>query len=512
MKKIFPQPSRRWLTGAAAGLVAFTPGAKLSAAVQVLSGDLPLRRAADLKLFSAGYDYVLGTSLDLFVEAARPRDAAECEARILGEIERLRGILSTYDPASEISRVLAGAPVASVELAELLAVYETWSTRTQGLITPRLGGVIVAWREAARTGQLPEAAALTQAARRARAFNVDALGKSFIIDRAVAVARRFASGGLINLGGDIRAWGDSAWTIGVADPRNPADNAAPLTRFTLRDAAVATSGGYARFFDVGGRRFSHLIDPRTLWPCEAGGSATVVARDCVTANALSTAASIGGPAAGATLAAAHGATGYLFGDAAGNNVGGGLIAPAAANGLAPAPSAAPVAPQEAPVAAAHWPAGFQLTLPVILKKHAAGPSPGGGPRPKEIYRPYVVVWVEDAKGKVVRTITVWGTDERYQRKLTTWTNELGRSNESALVTARATRPPGSYTVVWDGKDDVGRRLPMGTYKISLELCREEGHHVFGEATVHCTTEPVTASMTETAESDASTVAYGLPPT
>ena len=501
MKRIPLQHSKRWLTGAAAGLATFTGGERVVGATWVDVSD-SIRRAATLDRFHGGYENILGTSLDLIVETARPAEAAECEARLLGEIERLRRILSTYDPASEISRVMAGAPIVSPELAELLAAYDDWAARTDGLVSLHLGGVIATWREAARTGRLPDRTALVEAAQHTRAFNVDALGKGFIIDRAVAVARRIAPGGLVNLGGDLRAWGETAWPVAVADPRNPAENAPPLARFTLREAAVATSGGYARNFTVGGKRFSHLVDPRSFWPLDPGGSATVVARDGVTANALSTAASIGGAAAGARLAQAHGSPGYLFAEADGRTVSGGLIVTAMATDTAPPPrsEAGAAAEKAAPVVAeAKWPEGFQVAVQVVLKKHTG---------PKQIYRPYVAVWIENAGGHVVRTLTIWGEDERYERKLSTWMRQI-RDVETPYTVARATRPPGAYTVAWNGKDDYGRPLPAGDYSIRLEICREDGNHVTTAASIACRGgESAEADLAATAESDASTIAYG----
>lgn len=492
MIKIPLQNSTRWLTGAAAGLATFGSGPQLAGAPWADVSD-SIRRAAALERFRGGYEGVLGTSLDVIVEAARPSDAVECEARLLGEIERLRRILSTYDSASEIRRVMAGAPVESAELAELLAAYERWAARTGGLIDVNLGGVIGEWREAARTGRLPERATLERAARRARAFNVDALGKSFIIDRAVAVARRFAPGGLVNLGGDLRAWGDTAWPIRVADPRNPADNAPPFAHFSLRDGAVATSGGYARFFEVGGKRFSHLIDPRTQWPLEANGGATVVARDAVTANALSTAASIVGAPAGADLAQAHGATGFLLADAAGGVTSGGTLAAAP---VSPAPKSSDDKPA---VAAAPWPAGFQVNVQVALKKIEGS---------RRIFRPYVAVWILDAHRYIVRTVAVWGDDPRYQRKLNSWWNQPRNGGDEPASVARATRAAGAYAVVWDGKDDFGRSLPAGVYTVCLEVCREDGHHIAEAVSLNCGEEPATAAFRETVETDASVVTYG----
>lgn len=522
MKKISPQSSKQWLGRAAAGLASFAGGERLAAVPWVDVSGLPLRRAAPLDHYAGGYEHVLGTSLDVIVQAARPRDALECETRVLGEIERLRRICSTYDSSSEISRVMAGGPVVSSELVELFAAYADWSARTGGLIELNLGGVIDAWRAAAISGRAPDREGLERAARKERAFNVDALGKAFIIDRAVAVAQRYASGGLLNLGGDIRVWGDTAWTIAVADPRNPADNAPPLMRFELRDAAVATSGSYARFFAVGGKRFSHLIDPRTYWPLAVGGGSTVVARDSVTANALSTAASVGGVRTGAELARAEGAAGYIFAESTGHVTAGGLFASplaaaaapsASASAPAPSPAAPPVAaasapggsgsPAPAPAPVTGFPAGFQVSVPVTLKTHTGA---------RQIYRPYVVVWIENAKREIVRTVAVWGEDSRWQRKLSVWERRLSdTTNIDPARVARATRAPGSYTVTWNGKDDFGVRVPAGVYKICLEICREDGNHVVEAIELNCETEPVTGTFRDTLESAASTISYGPAP-
>ncbi|MEO6568266.1 MAG: DUF2271 domain-containing protein, partial [Opitutaceae bacterium] len=371
-----------------------------------------------------------------------------------------------------------------------------------------LGEVVTAWREAARIGRLPERDALARAAEVPLAFNVDALGKGFIIDRAVQVARRLVPGGVINLGGDLRAWGDTAWLVGIADPRNPAENAPPIASFRLHESAAATSGGYARFYPIGGKHFSHLIDPRTHSPVEIGGSATVVAADSVTANALSTAASIAGVEQGAALAEAHGARGYFLADVSGRTLGGGLLASAVAATPASAvetpdagtPSAAPEKPAAAAPTDAKWPENFQVNVQVALKKHT-GPA-------REIYRPYVVIWVQNAKGLLVRTISLWGEDSRYQRKLSTWWRVPREGTQEPPLTARATRAAGAYTLAWDGKDDFGRSVPVGDYTICLEVCRENGHHVVESAALTCGSEPVTVALRETAETDPSSVSFG----
>lgn len=338
-----------------------------------------------------------------------------------------------------------------------------------------MGGVIGVWKQAAGRGIVPEELELRRALEMARAWNVDALGKGYVIDRAVAVARRFSPGGLLNIGGDLRTWGGSAWPIAIADPANPAENAAPLAVFELRDGAVATSGGYARFYDVAGRRYSHVIDPRTLQPCDLVSGATVVAGDCVTANALSTAACVLGATQGRRLAEAHGRANWIVGREAAR----GAIREAMAGGTA-------------------WPDGYQVSLDLSLK------TPTG----RKVKRAYVAVWVEDAGGKVVRTVAFWGKQEKYWREMTGWWQAVRGDVRLARSVTRATREPGKYTIAWDGKDDAGKSLPRGTYTLVVEINREHGRHVGEKIKVACQDKKVSTVMKGTAESDESSIEYG----
>jgi FAD:protein FMN transferase len=137
---------------------------------------------------------------------------------------------------------------------------------------------------------------------------------------------------------------------------------------------------------------------------------------------------------------------------------------------------------------------------VTLKKHE---------EPKRTYRPYVVVWIEDAQNRVVRTLALWGEDPRYQRKLGTWMRRM-EDTEAPYMVGRATRAPGAYSVAWNGTDNFGRRVPAGNYTVRLELCREDGPHVVTAAKVACGREPYGATLAETAESNASAISYGPP--
>ena len=88
----------------------------------------------------------------------------------------------------------------------------------------------------------------------------------------------------------------------MADPHAPAENMPPIAVVRLRGEALATSGGYRRGFEMGGHTVSHILDPRTGRPARQVASASVVAPDCATADALSTAFNVLAPAESVALA------------------------------------------------------------------------------------------------------------------------------------------------------------------------------------------------------------------
>lgn len=145
-------------------------------------------------------------------------------------------------------------------------------------------------------------------------------GKEYAADRAAAVLR--AAGvrhALVELAGDLVALGprpDGApWSVGIRHPRRAGALAATVP---LADAALATSGDYERCIEVNGRRYGHILDPRSGWPVPCWQSASVVADDCLSAGCASTLALLMGDEAAAWVRSnrIHG----LFLDRNGNQV------------------------------------------------------------------------------------------------------------------------------------------------------------------------------------------------
>ena len=98
-------------------------------------------------------------------------------------------------------------------------------------------------------------------------------------------------------------------------------------------------------------------------------------------------------------------------------------------------------------------------------------------------RPYVAVWVEDKDGLAVRTLALWlqtrQPGPRWHPDLKRWYRDdqarrLADDTNLIDTISRPTRPPGKYTVTWDGKDDHGKPLGPGTYTVCIEAAREHG--------------------------------------
>jgi hypothetical protein len=287
-----------------------------------------------------------------------------------------------------------------------------------------------------------------------------------------------AKGLVLNLGGDIVMQGKVREVIAIADPLADAENAPALDRIVLTGGAVATSGNYRRGFDIQGRHYSHIVDPRTGRTAEAILSATVVAPDGATAGAMATSMCVLTPDESARLAAKHPGTDYLIVARDGRRFQSEgwsrlrLPAPRIASGgalpqLLALSLFAAVVPAPATVPA--WDESMELVVALELSRVQ-------DPRYR---RPYVAVWIEDKDKFPVRTIALWYGKPRWLPDLKTWMKgdqlrKLADGTDLATTISGATRPAGQYTLKWDGKDDKGVPVKAGKYTVNIEAAREHG--------------------------------------
>lgn len=452
---------------------------------------------------------VLGTSSSLSLAAPDAAAAERAAEALFAEVARLERQLSLWQEDGDLARlVAAGGGTAPAPVLDVLRRAEQWRTTTGGALEPGVAMLTALWQRAAKEGRAPDAAALTAAAAEARqpawtlrddhvtvhhAFTIDAFAKGYIVDAACDAIAKFEGVALLSfqIGGDVRL-GAAPHDVDLADPRQPADNAPPLLTLRLKGGAVASSGGYARGFDVAGAHHSHILDPRTGRPCDGVLGASVVADDVATADALATSLCVLGPEAGfALLAKVPGAHGVLV----------------TADGKvhqSPGVPALVVAAPAAPPTASAWPKGFGVQVDFELVQPAAQ----NGQRRGGWKRPYVAVWVEDAMGTPARTLCLWIENRRWLRDLRRWSRQQDDANERADVVSQATRKAGKYSLVWDGTDDSGRTLAPGTYTVYIEVAREHGTYQLAKATLELSSQATSLTLEDNAEVGNMRVSFG----
>ena len=269
------------------------------------------------------------------------REAAEVA---FAEFGRLEALWSTWIPTSEVSRLNAAAGGEAVAVSDetfaVLRRARAGSEANEGLFdvtfaplgslwtfdTPpgrqgptRLDHVPTVAEVAARRGlvgwrglALDDTAHTARLERAGMAVHLGGIGKGAGVDRAVALLRaRGFRDFCVQAGGDLYCGGrkgDRPWRIGIAHPRQPG---ALLGALDVSDAAFSTSGDYERYALIDGRRYHHILDPRTGFPAAASQSATVLAPTATDAEVLTKVAFILGGEAGLAAIAKVGARGVL---------------------------------------------------------------------------------------------------------------------------------------------------------------------------------------------------------
>jgi FAD:protein FMN transferase len=230
----------------------------------------------------------------------------------IGDVRRIEAKYSRYRDDSVTSAINAAAGHADVaidaETAALLRYADRCHAQSGGRFDITSGVLRRAWDFKRRPARIPPPAAI-DAARELIGWNrvewsdaavrlpqagmeldFGGIGKEYAADRAAGICRDLGvAHALVNLGGDVRAIGaradGSPWRVGIRDPRR---EDAVIATILLDDAAVATSGDYERYFEVDGRRYCHLLDPRTGLPVSQWRSVSVAAPLAILAGSYAT--------------------------------------------------------------------------------------------------------------------------------------------------------------------------------------------------------------------------------
>lgn len=242
------------------------------------------------------------------ITAQRATDAAVQAA--FARLRDLERCLSHYQPDSELNqavRTAAQRPVPlSRDLYTVLAFAQRVAAESQGAFDVSAGAVFALWRRTRQNNTLPTPAQIAQAqaisgyrqvnlrdgtlslASPGMAFDLGGIGKGYGASEALRVLKSHGvSHALVAIAGDVAA-GGGTWRIRLEHFGRPVETV------QLSNAAVSTSGDTEQFVEIDGRRYSHIVDPRTGLGLVAAPAVSVIAPTGLTADALSTAAVLAG--------------------------------------------------------------------------------------------------------------------------------------------------------------------------------------------------------------------------
>ena len=259
---------------------------------------------------------LMGSRFEISAVAQEEQIAWEAINIGIKEIQRIEQLISSWDSTSQTSAIngQAGRQAVKVdqELFDLIYRAKKVSKLTQGAFDISYASMDRLWKFDGSMKSMPSPEKVAAARskinwehillnakdqtvflqKEGMKIGFGALGKGYAANRAKAIMQKVegVEGGVVNASGDLIAWGKSrkptGWTIQIANPKNKEQS---LGWLQLNNTSVVTSGDYERFVVFDGRRYAHIIDPRTGYPTTGIKSVTVLCRDAEVADALATA-------------------------------------------------------------------------------------------------------------------------------------------------------------------------------------------------------------------------------
>lgn len=276
-------------------------------------------RTEIILLMGSRFEITPFATTDILVEASI--DSA------VAEIRRIESVISEWQPNSEISLVNKNAGIkpinVSSELYGLVKRSKKVSDLTNGAFDISWAAARNLWKFDGSMKSLPDKATLDSLSKlinynniilndstqtiflknKGMAIGLGAIGKGYAANRAKIIMQQMGvANGIVIAGGDLITWGNpsegKSWPIGIADPK---DSGKSVAWFEIGEAAVVTSGDYEHYAVIDGKRYGHILDPRTCFPVEGLHSVTIICPDAEIADALSTSVFVLGKDKGLSL-------------------------------------------------------------------------------------------------------------------------------------------------------------------------------------------------------------------
>jgi thiamine biosynthesis lipoprotein len=283
-------------------------------------------RADEPKITRFSYEQPhMGTKFKILLYSADEATAVKASKAAFVRIAELDAIMSDYRSASELMQLCAksgGDPVkVSDDLWTVLERAQQVAKRSDGAFDVTVGPIVRLWRRARRTGKLPDAEDLAKALavvgydkmkldpkehtvqllKAGMQLDLGGIAKGYAGDQALLAMKKLGvTRALVACGGDI-VIGDSppdadGWTVGISPIDDPESK--PKKYLILSNAAVSTSGDAEQYVEIDGKRYSHIVDPKTGLGLVGRMTATVVAPNGITADSLTKVIAVLGPEKG----------------------------------------------------------------------------------------------------------------------------------------------------------------------------------------------------------------------
>ena len=272
---------------------------------------------------------MMDTIVSITVVCESKERAENAMEETFAAIGHFGNLISFYSDTSELSAINRNAGISATKVSpETFRIIEEAiyvADKSGGSFDPTIGPIVRLWDCANK--KMPSETEVKHALtlinyrdiitdrntstvllrKRGMMLDLGGIAKGYAADIAVAsLIKKGIPSGLVSIAGDIRTFGlkpdKSPWTIGIKNPRQTSDRDEILAKIRLTEKAISTSGDYERYFIAEGKRYHHLLDPKTGFPAAACRSVSVVADKAVYADAFSTAIFVLGPEKGVKLA------------------------------------------------------------------------------------------------------------------------------------------------------------------------------------------------------------------
>ncbi len=278
-------------------------------------------------------NFVMGTMVTVTVYGENRNEVAR---EVLDELDRIEKLMSINLDDSEIIRVNKNAGIKPVKVSDdTYKVVQTaceFAEKTDGLFDPSVGPLVQLWGIGSKNARVPSKEEIAQIlplinykniilnerektiylSKPGMIIDVGGIAKGYAADRGVEIFKQHnVKYGYVNIGGNVIVHGakpdKSLWKIGVQDPRAP-KRGDLMGVIEMHDQAIVTSGDYERYYtDKNGKRYHHILNPKTGYPAEAGLiSASTIGDNSLRADALSTSVFLLGAEKGQQLAEKEG--------------------------------------------------------------------------------------------------------------------------------------------------------------------------------------------------------------